>query len=278
MPEISRMLAIFQFCKHRLMVKSLRIISARRLFPLLGLLVLFALLANTSSVSAQSAQPSLSSFTFESARVPQSPIETTIAEDKKSPLLAALLSALVPGLGEAYTGRFDAGRYLSGSEVVLWGGYAGLTVYTSDFQNDMESNAISSAGASSARRGDGDYFAHVGQYQSSDIFNEEMLREGKPDQLISNGQGWRWSTKEEEKTFDALRIRVQTLDNDRQFMLAAIVVNHLISAIDAFIVTRKYNKALLEKPQDHGSNLIFGPRMGALTDPKGASLFLHYTF
>jgi len=195
--------------------------------------------------------------------------------EHRSPVLAALISLAVPGLGEAYAGRFEAGRYLVASEVLLWGGYAGLTVYSSNFQTDMENYAISNAMASSSFRGDQNYFAHVGQYQSSELFNEEMLREGQPSALIPNGQGWSWAVKDDQTRFNALRTRVQTLDNDRQFMLGAIVVNHLISAIDAYIVARNFNRAHTETT---GSRLELGGHMGALWDPAGASMVARYTF
>src|SRR3954468_9557377 len=82
--------------------------------------------------------------------------------ETKSPLAAAGLSFLVPGLGEAYVSRFDVGKYFSGSEAILWGGYAGLSMYANDFRQDMESFAISNAAAGSTRSTDENYFAHVG--------------------------------------------------------------------------------------------------------------------
>ncbi len=197
--------------------------------------------------------------------------------EHKSPILAALISLVVPGLGEAYANRFEAGRYLVGSEAILWGGYAGLAVYTSDFQNDMENYAIARAGASAGSKGDQNYFAHVGQYQSSDLFNEEMLREGMASNLIANGQGWSWAVKSDQLYFGQLRTKVQTLDNDRQFMLAAIVVNHLISAIDAYIVTRNFNRDHAAPPAQ-GMRLEVGGHLGALYDAKGASISARLTF
>jgi hypothetical protein len=198
----------------------------------------------------------------------------------KSGLLAVVLSMAVPGLGEAYAGRFDAGRYFVGSEVALWGGYAGMASYTSDFENDMENSAISEAGASQNHHGDQNYFAHVGQFQTSDLYNAEMLREGQQSQLVPNADGWRWANTTQEANFNAIRIKVQTLNNDQQFLLAAIVVNHLLSAIDAYIVTKELNKEsdLKNVGKQQGMLLQFGGHMGSLNDPLGATLSARLTF
>jgi hypothetical protein len=199
-----------------------------------------------------------------------------IEPQHRSPVLAALISLIVPGLGEAYANRFESGRYLVASEVLLWGGYAGLTQYASNFQDDMENFAVANAGASKANKGDQNYFAHVGQFQSSDIFNEEQLREGLANQLVPNGQGWSWAAKSDQLHFNDLRTKVQTLDNDRQFMLAAIIVNHLVSAIDAYIVARNFNRS--QTAPQTGMRFELGGHLGALYDPNGASISARLTF
>lgn len=201
------------------------------------------------------------------------PIQGEVEAKPQSSFTNAVLSLVVPGLGEARAGRFDVGRYLSASEVLVWGGYIGLSGYANSFQNDMETFAISHAGAGASKRGDGDYFAHVGQYQSAELYNEELLREGRgSERILDPNEQWSWKTKDDQKSFDKLRIKAQTLDNDRQFFVAAIVVNHVLSAIDAFIVTRKYNKGLEGTSKFQGLRIGAGASQGGTYDPVGATV------
>jgi len=191
-----------------------------------------------------------------------------------------LLSLVVPGLGEAYVDRFETGRYFSGSEVVLWGSYLGMSMYANDFRDDMETFAITNAGAGSSKRGDGDYFAVVGQFQSAQLYNEQKLREGRPsDQILDPEQQWSWKTKQDQEDFDKLRVKAQTLDNDRQFFVAGIVINHVISAIDAFVIARRYNKSLTEAgSQSQGLLFRTGASQGRTYDPLGATLSYRISF
>src|SRR5437870_4584950 len=80
------------------------------------------------------------------------------AQEKKSPLTAALLSFLVPGLGEHYAHRYDQGKYFSFSEAALWGTFTGLSLYAHEYRKDMEETAIHDAGASARHKGDENYF------------------------------------------------------------------------------------------------------------------------
>jgi hypothetical protein len=197
--------------------------------------------------------------------------------EQRSPLVAALLSAAAPGLGEAYVGRYDVGRYFTASEAILWGGYVGLSAYAADYRTDMENYAITRAGASANRRNDEAYFASVGQYQTADLYNDQAIREGRMDELIRDpNEQWRWTSRDEQKKFDKLRVRSQTLSTDKEFAVSAIILNHLLSAIDAYIVTRKANREVSTGSQ--GMQMDGGIRVGTTQEFRGATAFFRLGF
>ena len=55
---------------------------------------------------------------------------------------------------------------------------------------------------------------------------------------------WRWDSHDNRLDYDARRIHTRELEQNDVYYIGAIVLNHLVSAINALRVARAYNKNL----------------------------------
>jgi hypothetical protein len=54
----------------------------------------------------------------------------------------------------------------------------------------------------------------------------------------NEGWDWDWDSKENKKSFEIMRIRSDVLAMTGKFIIGGIVVNHILSAIDALYLTK----------------------------------------
>lgn len=165
----------------------------------------------------------------------------------KSPALAALLSLLVPGLGEHYAGDFGAARYLLIAEGSLWLTYAAFDIYGSSLRDDARTFAALHAGID-PRGKDDQFYVDIGNFINVQEFNERRLQDRSPERLYDPqaGYAWQWDSEAARAAFKDKRISAETALNNRKFVVAAIVVNHVVSAINAARLAISHNNALLE--------------------------------
>jgi hypothetical protein len=152
---------------------------------------------------------------------------------KPSVLLAVAASLVLPGLGELYAGNFDTGRYFMIAEGVLWMGYGG-TVFRSDWiREDARLFAAERAGASFVGK-DGKFEVNIGNFMNTDQYNEQKLRNREFDLLYrSSDFHWEWRSVDDRVRFRSLRIQSEEWKQASRFVVAALVVNRVISAFSA---------------------------------------------
>jgi hypothetical protein len=169
----------------------------------------------------------------------QNPVLTP---DKKSPATAVFYSLLLPGLGEWYVDRFDLGKYSLMSEAGLWLSYYSLQRYGTWIRDDARQYAIVHANAQVAGKND-QYFVDLGNFNDTYEYNEKKLIDRTPERLYDVDQGyyWQWDTDENRKTYRSLRVSSEKVFNNSKFIIGAVIVNHLISAINAARLARNYN-------------------------------------
>ena len=70
-----------------------------------------------------------------------------------------------------------------------------------------------------------------------------MLETGQYDKVYYPGSGFdfHWNSVEERRTYREDKLAADRIHNDRLFIIGAVLVNHLISAISAIVVTNGYN-------------------------------------
>jgi len=162
---------------------------------------------------------------------------------KKSVALAALYSLALPGMGELYAGSFSSGRYFLAAEGVLWLTYAVFQVRADALRDDARTLAVARAGVSLAGKND-QYFVDIGNFLSIDEYNEKKLRDRDADKLYDPalGYGWRWDSDASRAEYRDQRVASDNMYNNRKFVVAVILINHVASAINAARSAVAHNK------------------------------------
>jgi TM2 domain-containing membrane protein YozV len=166
---------------------------------------------------------------------------------KKSVGLAAVYSLLLPGMGELYAGGFGSGKYFLLAEGILWLSYAAIDIHAGSQREDAR--VYSTVHAAVDRSGkDDQFFVNVGNFASVDDYNDKKLRDREPDLVYdpAAGYNWRWDSEASRLTFRDQRVASENMYNNRKFVGAAILVNHVASAINAARAAIAHNSALDE--------------------------------
>lgn len=166
---------------------------------------------------------------------------------KKSVGLAAVYSFLLPGMGELYAGGFNSGKYFLLAEGLLWLSYAAIDIHASSQREDARVFSAVHAGVNRSGKDD-QFFVNVGNFASVDDYNDKKLRDRELDLVYDPAQGynWRWDSEASRQTFRDQRVASENMFNNRKFVGAAILVNHVASAINAARAAIAHNSALGE--------------------------------
>lgn len=170
--------------------------------------------------------------------------KSTVRRSSKSPGLAFIYSLFVPGMGQLYANRFDVGKYYMISEAVLWLGYASFTVYGDWLIKDAYNYAALHAGVNNSNKDKTDnFYVNIANYDNVDQYNNDMLEKGQYSNVYYPGSGFdfHWNSVAEREIYRSDKLAADRIHNDRLFIVGAVLVNHLISAISAIVVTNHYN-------------------------------------
>ncbi|MGD0339310.1 MAG: hypothetical protein ABSB78_11020 [Bacteroidota bacterium] len=164
---------------------------------------------------------------------------------RKSVFLAVLYSMIIPGAGEYYAEKYSRGKYFTIAEAGLWLTYAGCQIYGRHVQNDARLYAALNAGVQSEGKDD-DYFVNIGNFDNIYQYNEKKLQDRRLDLLYdpSAGYAWEWKSAVERQRYRDLRISSGNILYNSRFIVAAVIANHIVSAISAGKAASDYNKAL----------------------------------
>jgi len=176
-------------------------------------------------------------------------------KQKKNTGLAILYSLLLPGMGELYADAYDSGVYFTVADGVLWGTFAGMNVYANWQKDRYISYSQSNASVNSEGR-DEDYYATIGKYLSIDQYNDEKALERNFDEMYNTEKYfWKWKTSTEQKNYQGMWVSSEQTFNDVRFVVGALLLNRVISAINAVRLVSRYNNNL---SQEVGWNVTFG--------------------
>ena len=171
-------------------------------------------------------------------------------ETKRSPGISFILSLILPGAGHFYTGRMDVGQYFFASEVALWLGFAGMTVYGNNLKNDAQSYAVVHSGLDKNSKDD-NYFVNVASFNSIYEYNNYRLTRGEYDQIYYdiNQNFWNWDDQNNRYTFDDSRKKSEQMMNSRIIFVSGMIVNRVASALSSLILTKKANETTSITPE-----------------------------
>jgi hypothetical protein len=196
-------------------------------------------------------------------------------DEKKSPALAAFYSLLLPGMGELYAGSYNTGKYFTIAEGALWIGWGGMQWYGSWIQSDARRFATQHARVAS-ETGEDQYFIDIGNFISVYAYNEQALRDRDVFKTYNpqSSSYWRWDTDADREQYRLLRVSSDNVFNNSRFVLAAIGINHLISAVNAGRLAISHNSSTDESSTiDIHANVI-----GTIAHPDGIVISMSKSF
>src|SRR2546426_10222684 len=148
-------------------------------------------------------------------------------------------------MGPVYTKRFDVGKYFLISEASLWLGFAAFTIYGNWLFNDAVGYAVNHAGINRDGK-ENDFFTNISNYDNVDEYNQDKLIHGEYDKIYYPGTGYDfyWDDAANRKKYREDDLASKRIHNDRLFFVGAIIINHLVSAVSAVILTNKHNSEI----------------------------------
>lgn len=240
--------------------------------------VLFSLLVSAASFAQDPAASFASRYESQlhllgdthtgiSAQTSASTIQESASQKKKVVGLAAIYSLLVPGMGELYADGFGSGKYFLAAEGVLWLTYAAFEMHGNALRDDARTYAISRAGINPHGKND-QFFVDIGNFLTVHDYNEKQLRDRELRKVYDPNAGfaWRWESDAARAQYRAQRIDAETMFNNKKFVVAAVIINHVASAINAARSAIAYNRAIEDAL---GDLHIQADVWGGLANPHG---------
>ncbi len=190
------------------------------------------------------------------------------AELQKSPPRAFLYSMILPGWGQRYVDRPIRGAIYTGVEVSLWTGIL-LSWQSYLYQTDnYEKFAIQHAGVSGDH--ESAFYADIGNYNNINDYNaaKRQQRDYEAQYDIAS-EYWNWDSSSNRHEFDDIRISAGRHKNRIYYLAGGMLINRLISAIDAARTIsnaqKKYRESLGEMhvgwlPEAQGPALVWSWR------------------
>ena len=145
---------------------------------------------------------------------------------------AFLRSVLVPGWGQLSAGRKTTGYAFLASEIALVSGIIILRTHAAWLEDDYRQFARQHAGVSADR--DHGYYVDIGNWMDRLSFNEKRLQDRQLDRLYrSSRYDWNWDSDAKRRHFKSMRIDSDTARQKSMLFVGGLLLNHLISAIEA---------------------------------------------
>lgn len=162
---------------------------------------------------------------------------------------------ILPGMGELYANGYDSGKYFTIADAGLWSVFTGYTIYGDWKRDNYIAFAKSNAGINLSEM-ESDFIANVSIYLSIDDYNraKELNREFK-NTYNKNLYNWSWNSNDKRKEFRDMWSSSENAYNKVRFVVGAIVLNRVVSAINAVRLVSAYNKNL---PNELSWNVYFG--------------------
>lgn len=180
-----------------------------------------------------------------------SPITLDIesAPPTKSPALAALLSFILPGLGELYAGRFESGQYFLAADAALILGVTTLTVYGNIQRADYQTFARLYANVADGNKSS-EFWRDIADWQSRAAFNESRLRRRQYGAIYEVADDWQWQSNLHRQRYREIWVSSETAFQSSYYVIAAMGINRLLSAINAVRLVNEGQESKL------GSNIL----------------------
>jgi hypothetical protein len=160
-------------------------------------------------------------------------------------MLGIVYSLVLPGLGDLYADNLGTGKYFMGADAGLWLTYGGIRVYGQWLKDDAQTLAVQSASASFDNKDD-KFEVNLGNFTDVLSYNDAKLRNREYDLVYDpkSNFAWQWNSDADRLHYKDLRNRGRSALSNSQFVLGALVLNRVISAISAARSVSAYNRSV----------------------------------
>lgn len=157
-------------------------------------------------------------------------------------------SLILPGWGQYYAESKTMFKVFALTEVMLLASYTGFKVWSNWKEDDFRTFAVTHADVKLEGK-PGRYFVDIGNFDNIFDFNQFQLQNRNVAALYPETEefAWQWDSKANRDRFEDMRISRDRADDRARFTLAAIFVNHVVSAIHSTLAVYKLNKRLARK-------------------------------
>ncbi len=151
---------------------------------------------------------------------------------RKNPARGFLYSMILPGMGQRYVDRPVRGAMYTTIEVGLWTGillaWQGHVSQTDAYERFAQEHA-NVTGEHSV-----DYYADIGNYNTIELYNAAKRQRRDYDaQYDTDTEYWSWDSSGNRVLFDKTRISAGQHRNRIYYLIGGMIINRLVSAIDA---------------------------------------------
>lgn len=207
------------------------------------------------------------------------------ASGRKSGWAAVGSSLLLPGLGERYVGHGNRAKLFFAAEAAIWSTFATYRIQGATRRGRFIEFAETKAGAPG--KGDGDYYEHIGFWQSLEEWHDIVRRDARavfPDdpaaqedyfeknKRFDEGDYWAWPDDDTRLRYRVLRSKSERAFRNARLAIGAALLNRFASMVDAFALSRKFNRGLESEgarlelrlvPENTADGLVLGPVLTA---------------
>ena len=163
--------------------------------------------------------------------------------DQQKPIFSPVVKSLVlPGWGEYSLDNQIRGRIFVLSETVLLLAILGSYSVAQRQETEYKAYAAEHAGIDPIGK-DRQFWVDIGNYSSLFTFNEEHLRWRDFNALYEDNDtwAWAWDSSNNRERFENTRISSDTWRLRGSFLIGGVVLNHIVSAIDALYLSKISN-------------------------------------
>ena len=215
------------------------------------IILAFLLLCTTALFSQTENQKSIQELKY-SINNPEDSFQESYADlnsfqsdEKKSVGLGIVYSLLLPGMGELYADSYGTGKYFTIADGILWGTLIGMNAYSGWQEDNYKTYAASTASVINDDAKDEDFYANIGDYTSVYTYNDQKALERNYDEMYDEQvYFWKWNTTDERRTYRDMWNSSETASNNMRFVVGGLILNRIISAINAARLVSSYNKGL----------------------------------
>jgi hypothetical protein len=218
-----------------------------KLFPLIFLLssaILFSQTDNYKSIQELKSTLKNSEDPIQNTNIN---LSSNLSNEKKSVGVGIVYSLLLPGMGELYADAYNTGKYFTIADGVLWGTLIGMNAYSNIQEDNYKSYAATRAGVIHENK-DEDYYANIGDYTSVYSYNDQKALERNFDEMYDEEANfWKWNSTDERRTYRDMWNSSETASNNIRFVVGGLILNRIVSAINAARLVSSYNSRIEEE-------------------------------